>query len=119
MIPNDADDRLTRDILDYYRHLCTDLEADTLRACNLTVKAEHSSVPAIANKLREASELTSRPEIRVALEDGVAVARKRIRDRLMQDNKDAIRLNCCPKCSELCRTPQAQMCIHCGHSRHH
>jgi hypothetical protein len=35
---------------------------------------------------------------------------------LLRDHAADIFLNDCPKCSALCRTPLARMCVACGHS---
>jgi hypothetical protein len=35
---------------------------------------------------------------------------------LLRDHAADIFLNYCPKCSALCRTPLARMCVACGHS---
>ncbi len=45
------DDDLTRYVLDYYQHFCTETEKLALRVLNLRLKAEHAENPLIQRKL--------------------------------------------------------------------
>lgn len=47
------DDDLTRYVLDYYQHLCTETEQLALRVLNLRLKEEHAENPLIRRKLVE------------------------------------------------------------------
>ena len=110
------DDELTKYVLDHYGHLCTDTEQLALRVLNLQLKAEHAQSPVIKSKLAEFCETEHNPQVQEIVLSGRNAARREIRDRLLNDHREAIFLNYCPRCSALCRTPLAQMCVGCGHS---
>lgn len=120
MLDSDStiDDDLTRYVLDYYQHLCTETEQLALRVLNLRLKAEHAENPLIQRKLAEVRGFAHDIAVQELIACGRIPARRAIRERLLRDHEDEIFLNYCPQCTALCRTPKAQMCVQCGHSWH-
>lgn len=49
------------------------------------------------------------------LKDGSDSFRSATAQRILKDNAEKIKLNFCPKCNGLARTPTAQQCRYCGH----
>lgn len=83
-------------VLNHYRHLANEAEEAALRG------GGPSKDPAV-NALR------ARGWPAFGLE---------IAARIERDNPGTVVLNLCPKCSKLCRTPQARQCRHCSASWH-
>lgn len=113
------DDTLNRYVIDYYRHLMTDGETEIITALGLNLKALQTQNPAASKKLAYARGLVDKPHVKAALDAGYHESRTQIRDRLLKDHVDEVVLNRCPKCDALCRTPDARMCVACGHCWHH
>lgn len=110
------DDELTRYVLAHYGRYCTESEDLALRVLNMRLKAEHAQNPDIQRKLAEHRGLELTPEVQHLVAAGRVPTRLAIRKRLLRDHAADIFLNYCPKCSALCRTPLARMCVACGHS---
>ena len=113
------DDELNRYVIDHYRHLMTDDESEIVIALELNLKALQTQNPAASKKLAYARGLVDKPHVKVALDVGYHESRTQIRNRLLEDHADEIVLNRCPNCDALCRTPNARMCVICGHSWNH
>jgi hypothetical protein len=44
--------------------------------------------------------------------------RRDVAQRIVEQHREEIAFNYCPKCGGLCRTPKAQQCPHCKHHWH-
>jgi hypothetical protein len=42
--------------------------------------------------------------------------RKKIVERILNEHKNEIKFNICPKCKKIARTPNARQCRHCGYN---
>ena len=118
---DDRDDvQLTAYILNYYGHLASEFENDVLLALNLDAKAIQSESPIMKRKLREERdriiERITNPQVVAMIARGRDYCRKQIRERIVRDNDISIDLNTCTKCGRLARTPNARMCVQCGHT---
>ena len=112
------DDDLTRYVLDYYQHLCTETEQLALRVLNLRLKAENSENPLIQRRLAELQRFAHDDGGQQTIACGRIPVRRPICQRLLRDHEDETFLNYCLQCEALCRTPKAQMCVKCGYSWH-
>jgi hypothetical protein len=110
------DTTLTTYIWDHYQHLMTDFERQVGSATIGRAKADNSSNPQTAAILRQRWGRTDDPAIDAALQDGDAVFRRRVRDRLLQTYEEQIFINRCPACQRIVRTPKARLCVWCGHT---
>jgi hypothetical protein len=112
----DENSILTRYIWDHYHHLMTELEQQAGSAIIGRLKADDSTNPQTAKKLREDWGRTNDPTINALLQDGTATFRRRVRDRLLQTYPEQIFINRCPACQRIVRTPKARLCVWCGHT---
>lgn len=112
------DDSLNRYVLDHYRHLITAAENQIVTALGLNLKALNTSSVVASKKLARARGLMAKLHVQAALKAGYHESRTKIRCRLLSDHSGEVRLNRCPQCDALCRTPTSQMCVACGHSWH-
>lgn len=94
-------------VVRWYAHLCTPFEVRVQRAA-LAI-AKHAS-PA-AHRIAGADD----PDVREALADGWPRARAAIASRILREHADEVTLNRCPRCAHVRRTPQALLCLACGH----
>jgi hypothetical protein len=58
------------------------------------------------------------PQIEAALADGPEAFCRRVRDRLLAEQADALFINRCPACGRIVRTPLARQCFWCGFDWH-
>jgi hypothetical protein len=58
------------------------------------------------------------PDASKVFENGPLAFMRTLRDQLLSERKDKIRINRCPKCSRIVRTPKAQQCLWCGFDWH-
>lgn len=69
-----------------------------------------------AEKCREAASLD--PVIKKLIDEYPKQFFVSVAHRILRDHPGEVRLNLCPKCLNLTRTPQAKLCLRCGHSWH-
>lgn len=62
--------------------------------------------------------LSDDPVVLGLVGEGLEAFRKRVASRILDEHRDEVFLNYCPKCGGLTRTPMAKLCLHCGHSWH-
>lgn len=112
--------QLTAYILNYYGQFASEFENDVLLALNLDAKTIQSESPIMKRKLGEERdriiERITNPQVVAMIANGRDHCRKQIRERIMRDNDSSIDLNTCTKCGRLARTPDAKMCVQCGHT---
>lgn len=109
---------LTRYVLEWYRHLLTDMELDALRALSINLKAVNVESVMVKCKLGDVLHRIQSPDVTAMLANGPDSCRRTIRDRLMREHQHEIVLVKCPQSNRLARTPNARMCVHCGHAWH-
>jgi hypothetical protein len=91
------------------RFLMTDVER---RSYYLAVKREKAKGLLADHLPQWLAEETE--EVRLASLAGPKVIRQGIVDRIAREH----RVNRCPKCNRIARTPIAQLCLWCGHNWH-
>lgn len=52
------------------------------------------------------------------IEEGIDALNLRVATRIMEQSKEKVFLNYCPKCGKLTRTPAARQCRHCSYDWH-
>ena len=57
-------------------------------------------------------------EIRAMVADGYDVFKKRVAERIYREHKNELKLNLCPQCGKIARTPLARQCRFCFHQWH-
>jgi len=53
-----------------------------------------------------------------AYKDGRDVFRRRVRDRVLREHSQTVKINRCPNCNCILKTPQARQCLWCGADWH-
>ena len=112
----DEDSVLTRYICNHYQHLMSDFELKMMRVISTLMKAETASSPEITRMTLEKWGLIDDAEINDALANGYEAYRRQVRDRILKDHKQEVFVNRCPQCNHIVRTPEAKLCLWCGHS---
>ena len=108
----------------YFSHLMTEHERLAYRHLVGTIKATRgrSDVGAqeeAKNSVFHLRELLSDHPIVLALaSDGFGTFVLRTGQRILNDHRDQIAFNCCPRCGDLARTPTARQCRACRHDWH-
>jgi hypothetical protein len=98
---------LTSYVWQYHDDLLTDFERRVGRAILGRAKAAVASSPSAARLLRERWGEAGDPHIEAALADGPEVYRRRVCRRVLAEHGAAVRINRCPACSRVVRTPRA------------
>ncbi len=106
---------LNRYVLVYFSHLMTNIETAANRSFFFQDKSQYGS-DALRSRLRR--EISIDPEVRELMKDGYEAFASRVVERLMQERRQDIFLNNCPKCGALAHTPTAKQCPACFHSWH-
>ena len=105
---------VTRYIFRHYPFLFTEIE--TLAWLSVVAETRAAAYgPPTSDFMRKAY-VSQKPEVLRLLEDGAEVFRVRVRDRIIAEHADKVRLNRCPKCDALARTPEACLCPACNHT---
>jgi hypothetical protein len=113
-----------RYVFGYYGHLMTEQERKTYRHLAGTAKATYGRGDVEAQEeakgsvfyLREL--LSDDPSILALAHDGLETFVFRTGQRILNDHRDQVVLNCCPKCGALARTPVARQCRACRYDWH-
>lgn len=63
-------------------------------------------------------DLSNNPEVLKLLEDGFFAFKMKTAERIFRDHQHELKLNLCPVCERVARTPKARQCRFCGHDWH-
>ena len=107
---------LTAYIWNHYSHLMTSFERQVSTAIIARAQAEHCSNPHMATMLLQRWGGANAPAINTALQDGTIAFRQKVCARLLAAYSDQIFINRCPACQRIVRTPNARLCVWCGHT---
>jgi hypothetical protein len=109
----------------YYAHLMTKQEHLAHRHLVGTAKAMRGKTDAgsQAEARKSASRgyrdlLSSDPEVLLLASQGLDAFVERVAQRILDEHRDEVAFNNCPKCSALTRTPKARQCRFCGFDWH-
>lgn len=108
----------------YFSHLMTEHERLAYRHLVGTIKATRGRSDVEAQEeakgsvyyLREL--LSDQPAVLALARDGFGTFVLRTGQRILNDHRDQIAFNCCPRCGALARTPTARQCRVCRHDWH-
>jgi len=110
-------------VVEYYFNLMNDVERRAYNHLAGTMKATKGRDDLAAQ--REAINhrsfhrlLTSDPQVLELTKDGMQAFRTRVAARILVDHEKELRLNYCPQCQKLARTPNARQCRFCGYDWH-
>jgi hypothetical protein len=109
-------------VVDYFSHLLTDKEKLAIRHTISTIKLDSADKTANLSSLtkvyKEKGWLTPDQDALDLLKDGYDNFKIRVATRILNEHKDKVFLNYCPKCGQLARTPKAKQCRQCGTDWH-
>jgi len=112
-------------VFTYFGHLMTKQERLAYRHLVGTAKAMRGRTDAAsqAEAKKSASRgyrdlLSSDAEVLGLASDGLDAFVKRVAQRMLDEHRQEIAFNNCPKCGALTRTPKAQQCRFCGFDWH-
>jgi hypothetical protein len=114
-----------RYVFRHYGHLMSEQERLANRHLTGTMKATHgrsdvaaqTEATSSSRHLREL--LSDKPEVLRLASEGFETFVARTAERIFNDHRDEIVLNCCPRCAALARTPSARQCRFCGYDWHY
>jgi hypothetical protein len=125
MAAQTPEEHLTSYVINYYGGYMTAPEWLAYRMFIMERKVQHgystSLLDDIDRKLTDEGYepiRTTNPEAVSLMRDGVGVFLRRVRDRILREHQDRVRLNYCPVCGGLATTPNAQQCQWCFHRWH-
>jgi hypothetical protein len=106
-------------IIRYFSHLLTDDEGKAIVHYSTSFKLNYSKNPekltSLKAALKEKDWITENPKVLELLENGFGHFELTTASRILENNPDQIKLNKCPICGSLARTPWAKQCRF-GHS---
>ncbi len=108
----------------YYGHLMTEQERRAYRHFHGTMKATGRSDAAAQAEAKGTSvpwfreALSDDPQILFLARDGFGAFRERTGQRILDDWRDEIVMNRCPRCGGVARTPEARQCRFCRYDWH-
>jgi hypothetical protein len=113
-------------VFTYYRHLMTRQERLAHRHLVTTAKAMGGRTDAGSQtEARKTNKnpfllewFSSDPEVLRLASEGLDVFVERVAQRILDEHRDEVRFNNCPKCGGLTRTPKARQCRFCGFDWH-
>ena len=95
-----------------YRHLAGTMKAS--RRSDASAQAEAKDAP--VERFREL--LSDDPQILFLARDGFGPFVERTGQRILNEHRDQIVMNRCPRCGGVARTPQARQCRFCKYDWH-
>lgn len=101
------DEALDAYVLRWYAHRLTPFEVRVQRAALAIAKGQ----PPAARRWAGGDD----PDVREALADGWPRARAAIAARILREHATEVTFNPCPRCAHRRRSPQARLCLACGH----
>jgi hypothetical protein len=114
-----------RYVFAYYDHPMTEHERLAYWHLVATAKATHGRSDADAPEEPKSSmyynlreRLSDDPSVLLLAREGLETFVLRTGQRILNDHRDQIELNRCPRCGALARTPTARQCRACRHDWH-
>lgn len=107
---------LDRYVLRYYPIFMTQLESLAQKAVFAEEKAQSTDHEGMANMLRNKWGSKDNLDVGAMLSDGVAVFRRRVRNRILKEHESEVFINRCTECNKIVKTPMAKLCLWCGFS---
>lgn len=105
-------------IINYYSNFLSPEEKIAIRHIQSLYKLSYNSDPNLEKAYRKQGWLTDNETVLDLLRNGYDTFEIRVANRILNENKDKVFLNNCPKCGKLARTPMAKQCRHCSHNWH-
>jgi hypothetical protein len=114
ILPPPDPDEVTRYVFRHYRFLFTDTENLAWISVRAAAKAKKYGPP-LADFYRH-HYVSTDPAVLKLLADGIGAFQGRVRDRLLKEEADKVKLNRCARCGALPRSPDACLCPRCNHT---
>ena len=114
----DENRELDRYVLNYFGNFMTELERLGQTAVIAEDKAKNTESSRMSKILIDKWGEKNNPGVVKTLSEGIDKFRRRVRERILEDHKEAIFINRCPQCNNIVMTPKAKMCLWCNYSWH-
>ena len=109
-------------IVTYFSNLLTTEEKLAIKHISSTIKLDLNNQPNRNDNLvkvyKKEGWLTSEKAVLDLLDEGYGRFEFRVAERILKEHSEKVRLNFCPNCRRLARTPLAKQCRFCGHDWH-
>jgi hypothetical protein len=110
--------RLSCYVIRYYRHFMTETEQSAQFHLNSAMKALNGRSDKLAQEEARSHIywlrfMSADPEVLRMSSNGFESFAEMAAKRILDEHREAISLNCCPRCGELARTPTARQCRVC------
>ena len=118
---SEMDQEIAHYIINYFSHLLTTKEKLAIKHTRSTLKLDYSGnhKATLTRIYRKKGWLSEDQEVLDLLKGGYANFERMVAERILEEHKNGVYLNKCPRCQKLARTPQARQCRYCGHDWHH
>ena len=108
-------------IVTYFSKLLTEQERLAIKHTSSTIKLDlpnRRSNDSAVRVYKENGWLSSDENVTNLLQGGYDEFELRTAERIFKEHRNEVKLNLCPKCKKLARTPLAKQCRFCGHNWH-
>ncbi|MBT30568.1 MAG: hypothetical protein CMO01_12990 [Thalassobius sp.] len=110
------------DIIEYISSYCTNHYNELEKAAINHHIAQVKFLP-YKNKVKKMADAYERntstnPKVLELLKNGIEEFYKRASERVFKENFEELKLNRCPKCNGIARTPKAKQCRYCKYDWH-
>lgn len=120
MINNELDPTFDPDLANYIFWYCSGFmtEEETQANKSLIYLSKTSHNPNMQASAKQKGWISDDPKILAMIADGFEPFKAKVVSRIWQEHRHALRLNLCPQCNRITRTPQARQCRFCLHDWH-
>ncbi len=112
----DENSVLTKYVCNHYQHLMTDFERKMMKVISTRIKAEGATQSDVNRMTLRKWGAIDDIEVNELLANGYEAYQRQVRDRILKDYTEEVFINRCPQCNRIVRTPEAKLCLWCGHS---
>jgi hypothetical protein len=114
--------KLYPELADYIFNYCGKYFWEEERLANIhleaLLKSSNSVNTAMYKFLKERGRITTNEETLALAKDGFEAFKARVTERIFKEHGHELKLNLCPKCGKVARTPRAKQCRFCFHDWH-
>ncbi|WP_109696726.1 hypothetical protein [Chitinophaga deserti] len=103
---------------DYIYNYCTEFQTPDEHTAGKTLLYLNTGSESMRPMMLEKGWISDDPVILAMIADGFPALRSKVVKRIWAKHRHELKLNLCPACSKITRTPLAQQCRFCFHDWH-